>query len=104
MKSRTHEGSGIGLALVQELVHLHSGTIHVESAEGTGTTFFVRLALGATHLPADRVASAHTPLTLSSTALGAMAYVEEAGRWLPNDDTDEQAGRNNGEEFPRPGQ
>ena len=100
MKSRTHEGSGIGLALVQELVHLHGGTIHVESVEGTGTTFFVRLALGATHLPADRVASAHTPPTLSSTASGALAYVEEAGRWLPNDVADEQTDRSNGEEPP----
>ncbi len=40
-KSRTHEGTGIGLALVQELVHLHGGIVRVESQEGKGSTFTV---------------------------------------------------------------
>ena len=44
-KSRTHEGSGIGLALVHELVALQSGTITVESVVGAGTTFTVRLPI-----------------------------------------------------------
>jgi signal transduction histidine kinase/CheY-like chemotaxis protein len=83
-RSRTYEGSGIGLALVQELVHLHGGTITVESAEGAGTSFYVRIPLGASRLPADRVAPSQ-PSELASTAIGAMAYVEEAGRWLAND-------------------
>src|SRR5207302_7639675 len=38
-KSRTHEGTGIGLALVQELVSLHSGAVSIESEEGKGSTF-----------------------------------------------------------------
>src|SRR6202044_3292225 len=38
-RSRTHEGSGIGLALVLELVKLHSGSVRVESALGKGSTF-----------------------------------------------------------------
>ena len=37
------EGSGIGLALVQALVASHNGTISVESTEGEGTTFVIRL-------------------------------------------------------------
>ncbi len=41
--SRSHEGSGIGLALVQELVRLHDGTIAVESELGIGTTFSIAL-------------------------------------------------------------
>ena len=41
-KSRTHEGTGIGLALVQELVKLHGGEVNVESQEGRGTTFTMR--------------------------------------------------------------
>ena len=44
---RTHEGSGIGLALVQELVKLHGGSIDVESVLGFGTTFRVHLPLTA---------------------------------------------------------
>lgn len=36
-------GTGIGLALVRSLVHLHEGLLHVESEVGKGTTFTVRL-------------------------------------------------------------
>ena len=79
-RSRTHEGSGIGLALVQELVHMHGGTIEVESQVDVGTAFTVRLPLGTAHLPADRIRASRTH---ASTALGAAPFVEEARRWLP---------------------
>ncbi|HEY7023131.1 MAG TPA: PAS domain S-box protein [Ktedonobacterales bacterium] len=81
-RARTHEGSGIGLALTQELVRLHGGTIRIESAEGAGTTIFVRLPIGAEHLPADHIQAEGTPI---STALSADSYVLEAGRWLPEE-------------------
>lgn len=45
-QSRTHEGSGIGLALVKELVELNDGRIDVESEVGRGTTFSVRFPIG----------------------------------------------------------
>ncbi|HEX2350530.1 MAG TPA: ATP-binding protein [Ktedonobacterales bacterium] len=80
VRARTHEGSGIGLALVQELVHLHGGAIRAESVEGAGTSFCVRLPTGVEHLPADRVRASRT---LVSTSLGAAPYLEEAWRWLP---------------------
>lgn len=41
--TREHEGTGLGLALTQQLVDLHGGTITVESAVGEGTTFTVYL-------------------------------------------------------------
>ena len=56
-RARSNEGSGIGLALVKELVGLHGGTITADSTEGVGTTFTIRLPFGAAHLPADAVAS-----------------------------------------------
>ena len=82
-QSRTYEGSGIGLALVQELVKLHGGTLRVTSQLGQGTTFTIALPFGTAHLPGDRINSTRT---LASTATGAMPYVEEALRWLPEDD------------------
>ena len=41
VRARTHEGTGIGLALVQELVRLHGGEVKVQSEEGRGSTFTV---------------------------------------------------------------
>jgi len=80
-KSRTHEGSGIGLALVQELVRLHGGSISVQSEIDHGTTFSVSLPLGTQHLPRNRLAAR---AGLPSTSVGAEAFVQEALRWLPD--------------------
>jgi len=79
--ARTHEGTGIGLALVQELVKLHGATIDVTSTLGRGTTFSVRLPFGAQHLSAERINAPRSPGT---SVIGAQAYVQEALRWLPD--------------------
>ncbi len=79
---RTHEGSGIGLALVQELVKLHGGNIGVESAVGKGTTFTVTIPFGSSHLPADQITLSRTT---TSRSKGSNPFVEEALRWLPDD-------------------
>ncbi len=52
---RSHEGSGIGLALVAEIVALHGGHVIAQSAPGDGTTFTVRLPVGTGHLPAGQL-------------------------------------------------
>jgi signal transduction histidine kinase len=79
-QARTHEGTGIGLALVQELVKLHGGTVVVASTVGHGSTFTVSIPTGSAHLPPERIGATRT---LTSTALAGEAYVEEAARWLP---------------------
>ena len=53
--ARTYEGTGIGLAFVQELVRLHGGEVQVDSALGHGSTFTVTIPLGTTHLPPERI-------------------------------------------------
>ncbi len=78
-RSRTYEGSGIGLALVHDLVLLHGGRIVVKSAPGKGTTFTVRLRLGSAHLPADQV---HATPTERAVGRAAGMFVSEASRWL----------------------
>jgi PAS domain S-box-containing protein len=80
-RARTFEGTGIGLALVQELVKLHGGEIKVQSEEGRGTSFLVFLRTGSAHLPKERVGAVRA---LASTGIGAMPFVEEALRWLPD--------------------
>jgi PAS domain S-box-containing protein len=80
-RGRSLEGSGIGLALVQELAKLHGGAVRVESEVDRGSTFTVTIPLGAAHLPADRVESARS---LASTGLRGEVYVEEALGWLPD--------------------
>jgi len=84
-RSRTQEGSGIGLALVQELVRLHGGSIQVESEIDRGTTFTICIPTGSAHLPESRLSATRT---LASTALGAAPFVEEALSWLPRSDQD----------------
>ena len=80
-RSRTHEGTGIGLALVDELVKRQGGTVRVESTLGGGSTFIVCLPRGKAHLPAARIGGTRS---LESTAVGAAPFLEEAMRWLPD--------------------
>ncbi len=76
---RSMEGSGIGLALIQELVRLHGGAITARSRQGEGSEFIVDIPLGHAHLPAERIAQApHAAPRISA------AFVEEALRWLPH--------------------
>ncbi|MCW7539452.1 ATP-binding protein [Aquabacterium sp. A7-Y] len=84
-RGRTHEGTGIGLALVQELARLHGGQVRVESVLGEGSTFVVAIPFGCSHLDASSIGA---DTGLSSTSTGPLAFVEEALRWLPAASTD----------------
>jgi signal transduction histidine kinase len=78
---RTMEGTGIGLALVNELVHLHGGSINVQSEQGVGTAVVVSLPLGHAHLPAEHVSQSRRRRVPEGVATA--SFVAEAMRWLP---------------------
>lgn len=67
--SRSYEGSGLGLALVKELVELHGGQISVESIYGAGSTFTIWLKTGTAHLPLDQVLEVPTQVQSSRAAV-----------------------------------
>jgi two-component sensor histidine kinase/DNA-binding response OmpR family regulator len=79
-EGRTQEGSGIGLAFVQELVRLHGGSVSADSKLGEGTTLRVSIPRGLDHLPARQIGRAGR----ASTAIGVAPFIEEALRWLPD--------------------
>ena len=94
VRARSNEGSGIGLALVKELVDLHGGSITADSVEGAGTTFTIRLPFGAAHLPADRVAPADA--SAGRRRRSPRRIVQEALRWMPAEVVDDADGSPDG--------
>jgi signal transduction histidine kinase len=81
-QTRTHEGSGIGLSLVQELVKLHGGSIIAHSELGQGTTMTVRIPRGCAHLDTGRIIA---PRKSTRSEARLHAFVEEALGWLPDE-------------------
>ncbi|MEP7089946.1 MAG: SpoIIE family protein phosphatase [Nocardioidaceae bacterium] len=84
-RSRSHEGSGIGLALVSELVALHGGGVIATSTPGEGSTFTVSVPYGRAHLSADQVAhqQAAEPRPVRSATVEAVAegFLSETAQW-----------------------
>ena len=78
-RGRSIEGSGIGLALVQELVKAHGGGIRVASQVGRGTAVTVSIPFGDAHLPRERLGAARVPNASPSRL---QAYIDEAMGWL----------------------
>ncbi|MER3432561.1 MAG: adenylate cyclase [Leptolyngbya sp. ERB_1_1] len=68
-ENRSFEGTGLGLALVKELVELHNGQINVESSYGQGTTFTIDLKFGAAHLPSEQVVDTHCEVQTNRAAV-----------------------------------
>lgn len=77
-RSRSHEGTGIGLSLVQELVRLHQGEVSVRSEAGKGSTFSVTIPKGKAHLPAEQIDNGNPDYAPTARA---DAFVAEARRW-----------------------
>jgi signal transduction histidine kinase len=80
-RARTHEGTGIGLALVQELARQHGGDVAIASREGQGTTLTVTISTGSAHLAPDRINAGRAR---GSTSIAAGVFVEEAEGWRPD--------------------
>jgi signal transduction histidine kinase len=81
---RTYEGTGIGLALVKELVELHGGRVTVSSTVGQGTTFRVEIPRGFAHLPPDAVSQ---EAAVPRAGQEAFAHMAEASHWKGADAT-----------------
>lgn len=77
---RTHEGTGIGLALIQELAKLHNGLISVKSKVGQGTEVTVEIPFGK-----EQISSTSSNYEKSAYGFGSVGaeFAEEALRWLP---------------------
>ena len=82
---RTDEGSGIGLAVVRELVRIHGGSVRVESALGAGSRFVVALPMRCGPLPEPE------PSPLAPARSEAQGYADAAMRWLDDAPTETRA-------------
>ena len=80
---RTHEGTGIGLSLVAELVNLHHGQVSVESVFGKGSKFSVRIPLGTDHLPKEQIIRS----LRQTNSLQQETFIREAISLLERDDS-----------------
>ena len=78
-RGRTHEGSGIGLALVAELAALHGGRADVVSTPGAGSTFTVEVPFGQDHVIPEQLADGARPVSIEREVAG---FLAEASRWL----------------------
>lgn len=78
-KGRTYEGTGIGLALIRELVKLHGGSVTAKSRVGEGSAFSVALPFGSAHLPKERIGVEPAP---AATTIRADAFTGEALTWI----------------------
>lgn len=79
---RTHEGTGIGLALVKELVNMHRGSVSARSESGVGTILTVRIPRGVRHLPEEQLTGQTQTMVVNRDA-----YVEEAMEWISDDES-----------------
>ncbi len=80
VEGRSQEGTGIGLAMVKELVKLHHGSLDVTSKLKEGSEFTVMIPKGMVHLDPDKVSDNPASVSVGQSS---RAYVQEAMKWLP---------------------
>lgn len=89
-EGRSQEGTGIGLAMVKELVKLHHGAITVKSRPGKGSAFIISIPLGKDHLPPEKITEAYIGNPVTGNVV---PFVEEVAKWVPDDEAHEQQPR-----------
>ncbi|HWH71166.1 MAG TPA: response regulator, partial [Candidatus Sulfotelmatobacter sp.] len=77
---RKYQGAGIGLALVKELVEIQAGKVTVQSKEGEGTTFAVRLP----YQPAETLPQPATDSTTEAASDRSNGQSVTSEEWLAN--------------------
>ena len=85
-ENRSYEGTGLGLALVKELVEVHGGTVTVDSQYESGTNFTISLPSGSAHLNASQVVETESKVNLSRAAveLADLELIESADTHIGN--------------------
>ncbi|KAI8905342.1 hypothetical protein DFJ77DRAFT_435451 [Powellomyces hirtus] len=81
---RSHEGSGIGLALTMELAKMHGGKCYAESAVGVGTTITVEIPAGTSHMPRNTLHQERRVTDHASTSRRIAGFLAEASKWAEN--------------------
>ncbi len=87
VKSRTHEGSGIGLAFISELIKMHGGEISIQSELKKGSTFKVKIPFGSGHLPAEKVIKKEVHQKTSAIA---QVFLNETTEWTKQNNATEE--------------
>ncbi|RIB28824.1 hypothetical protein C2G38_1348582 [Gigaspora rosea] len=94
--SRSHEGTGIGLALVKQLITRHGGDITVKSVVNKGTTFKCWFPIGCEHLPTNqiRINNVEKPINnCQELCINRQLYLEECSQWAKNNMPEAQFNR-----------
>jgi signal transduction histidine kinase len=84
-RAKTSEGTGIGLALVRELVRIHGGSVKAQSSPGIGTRMIVRIPSGREHLPAGQLSEESVGGNVGTSAA---LFVDEARGWFDREDVE----------------